>query len=83
MIWLEQCDIVVAEVTTPSLGVGYEIATARHLGKQILCLFHEVPGCEGKLSAMIEGAKDENHFLVEHYSTVEQALEKIDEIFNM
>ena len=23
MAWLKQCDVLVAEVTTPSLGVGY------------------------------------------------------------
>lgn len=80
VIWLEHCDIVVAEVTTPSLGVGYEIATARYLGKKILCLFRDVTGC--KLSAMIEGGKDDDAFLVERYSTIEQALEKIDGVIN-
>jgi nucleoside 2-deoxyribosyltransferase len=27
--WLDECDLLVAEVTTPSHGVGYEIAYAR------------------------------------------------------
>ena len=30
--WLESCDAVVAEVTTPSLGGGYEIGIAEKLG---------------------------------------------------
>ena len=51
--WLEQCDVVVAEVTTPSLGVGYEIGLAESLGKKILCLFRT--GAGKKLSAMISG----------------------------
>lgn len=41
MAWLHQCDAVVAEVTSPSLGVGYEIAEALHLGKPVLCVYHE------------------------------------------
>ena len=38
MNWLRECDAVVAEVTTPSHGVGYEIAYALTLGKPVLCL---------------------------------------------
>jgi nucleoside 2-deoxyribosyltransferase len=41
MAWLHQCDVVVAEVTSPSLGVGYEIAEALHLGKPVLCVYRE------------------------------------------
>jgi nucleoside 2-deoxyribosyltransferase len=41
MAWLRQCDAVVAEVTSPSLGVGYEIAEALHLGKPVLCVYRE------------------------------------------
>ena len=37
--WLEESDCLVAEVTTPSLGVGYEIATAIGWHKPVLCLF--------------------------------------------
>ena len=79
MNWLQECDVVVAEVTTPSLGVGYEIGSARLMGKKILCLFRELT--DGKrLSAMIDGAKDGNMFQVHYYSNIEQAQEKIDEI---
>ena len=31
--WLRECDLVVAECTCPSLGVGYELAYAEKLGK--------------------------------------------------
>ena len=41
MAWLRQCDAVVAEVTSPSLGVGYEIAEALHLAKPVLCVYRE------------------------------------------
>lgn len=38
MAWLRQCEGVVAEISHPSLGVGYEICQATHFGKPILCL---------------------------------------------
>lgn len=51
MAWLAAADVVVAEVTVPSLGVGIEIATAAALGTPVLALVEEgVP-----LSALIEG----------------------------
>jgi len=51
--WLTGSDIVVAEVTTTSLGVGFEIGLADNLRKKILCLYREQEG--KKLSAMIAG----------------------------
>ncbi len=38
MALLETADVVIAEISNPSLGVGYEIATAVKLCKPILCL---------------------------------------------
>lgn len=35
--WLDACDAVVAEVSTPSHGVGYEIAYALDHGKPVIC----------------------------------------------
>ncbi len=51
--WLAQADVVVAEVTTPSHGVGYEIARAEALGKPVLCLRRAAAG--RWLSAMLAG----------------------------
>ena len=45
--------MVIAEVTNPSLGVGYELGYAEKLNKPILCLFDGDSG--GKLSAMVRG----------------------------
>ena len=56
MEWLHQSDIVVAEVTTPSLGVGYEIGRAIEKGKRVLCLSRNTH--ENPLSAMIAGSAD-------------------------
>jgi hypothetical protein len=40
MEWIEQCHALVAEVSTPSHGVGYEISSALNKGKPVLCLHH-------------------------------------------
>ena len=53
MAWLDEADLVIAEVTTPSLGVGYEIGAAEARGKRILCLFRQ--GGDVSLSAMVAG----------------------------
>jgi len=36
--WIRACDALIAEVSVPSHGVGYEIGFALHAGKQVLCL---------------------------------------------
>ena len=51
--WLRVSDYLVAEVTTPSLGVGYEVARATQWGKPVLCLYRPANGVS--LSAMIAG----------------------------
>ena len=53
MKWIEQADIFVAEVSNPSLGVGYEIAQAELRQRPVLCLFRS--GTDRRLSAMIAG----------------------------
>jgi nucleoside 2-deoxyribosyltransferase len=51
--WLEAADLIFAEVSTPSLGVGYEIGLAQAMGKEIFCLYR--PTGNKRLSAMIAG----------------------------
>lgn len=51
--WLTSCDVVVAEVTTPSLGVGWEVGVAQERGIPVLCLFR--PRGDRRLSAMLSG----------------------------
>jgi nucleoside 2-deoxyribosyltransferase len=53
MAWLAQADAVVAEVTAPSHGVGYEIGQAEAIGKRVLCLHRQ--DSERRLSAMLAG----------------------------
>ena len=53
---LQESDIVVAEVTNPSLGVGYEIAKAIEYQKKVLCIYRKIDNKE--ISAMILGSND-------------------------
>ena len=71
--WLQSADIVVAEVTTPSLGVGYELGIAEKLDIPVLCLFRDLKG--KKLSAMIRGNKK---FICKQYKTLKQAKDCIN-----
>lgn len=54
--WLLSADLVIAEVTTVSMGVGYEIGRAVAAGKKVLCLFK--PDSGKNLSAMIAGCPE-------------------------
>ncbi len=67
--WLKNADAVIAEVSVPSHGVGYEVAFALHAGKPVLCL------CQNgrKLSKMISGNTFPN-LSVKTYQTTEEAL---------
>mgnify|MGYP006302415269 FL=1 len=67
MSWLEEADILVAEVTVPSHGVGYEIARAEFLEKAILCLYR--PDAAQRLSALIAG---NSHVRCEEYEHLGQ-----------
>ncbi len=49
--WVSACDALIAEVSTPSHGVGYEIALALFLGKPALCLYR----AGARVSKMITG----------------------------
>ncbi len=67
LAWLKAADYLVAEVTTPSLGVGYEIGKATEWAKPVLCLYR--PGEGRALSAMIAGSPGLRFF--EYHGTAE------------
>lgn len=50
---IRHSDLVIAEVSHPSIGVGYEIALAESIGIPVIALYHR--GSEHRLSAMIAG----------------------------
>ncbi len=52
--WIEEADVLVAEVSVPSTGVGYEIAAARYrFGRPVICLWRA--GHSKRCSAMVAG----------------------------
>lgn len=71
--WIRVADVVIAEVTRPSLGVGYEIARAEALDKPILCLY--CPSSGARLSAMVAGNP---RLVVREYSGLEEASRHLD-----
>lgn len=72
--WLLASDVVIAEVSTNSLGVGYEIGRAVANKKRILCLFRKQR--DKKLSAMIAGSPQ---LTVKEYNDLEEIKKIIDE----
>jgi hypothetical protein len=50
---IHEADVIIAEVTNPSLGVGYELGYAEAHTLPVICLFNTASG--RKLSAMISG----------------------------
>ena len=72
--WLRESDLVVAECSAPSLGVGYELGYAEAIGKtKVLCLYREQ---DKQLSGMIAG--NPKAFECHTYTTLEEAKEIID-----
>ena len=52
---LMSADLIFAEVTIPSLGVGFELGFADKLGKKIIAIYDEI--YTPKVSTMIRGNK--------------------------
>ena len=63
--WIEECDALIAEVSTPSHGVGYEIAYALGLGTPVLCCYKSgVP-----VSKMILGNQSKGMWISKYEDT--------------
>lgn len=73
--WLAEADVLVAEVSTPSTGVGYEIATMRYRhGRPVICLYR--PAFTARCTAMVAG--DRGIELIE-YRNLEDLLGRLRE----
>ena len=70
--WIRNSDALIAEISAPSHGVGYEIGYALALGKPVLALYEQ----GRRISKMISGNPDPNLF-VRPYETPVQAVEVI------
>ena len=71
--WVKTSQALIAEVSTPSHGVGYEIALAESLGLPVLCCYQ----AGRKVSKMITGNPNPA-VMVRAYRTPEEALEIMD-----
>jgi 2'-deoxynucleoside 5'-phosphate N-hydrolase len=67
--WIRGCDVLIAEVSVPSHGVGYEIGFALDQGKPVLCLYQE----GRKVSKMITGNLHSN-LKIKSYRGIEDAI---------
>jgi hypothetical protein len=72
--WVTACDALVAEVSTPSHGVGYEVCLALRLGKPVLCCHRR----EATVSKMILG-NDSAGLQVRAYDQPQDALRAVEE----
>jgi nucleoside 2-deoxyribosyltransferase len=75
--WIISCDALIAEVSTPSHGVGYEIAYALGIGKPTLCCHRRGV----KVSKMITGNTSPG-LLVRSYEDENQALIFVDDFLS-
>jgi hypothetical protein len=71
--WLKSSQALVAEVSTPSHGVGYEICTGLALGIPVLCCYRQGE----TVSKMILGNTSAN-LQVKKYKTSEEAVEMVE-----
>ena len=72
--WLRESDIVIAECTCPSLGVGYELAYAEKLGKPCHIFYDR---SKTQLSAMLTGNP---YFTIHPYTSEEEIYNTLDSI---
>ncbi len=72
--WVRECDVLIAEVSVPSHGVGYEIGYALASGKPVLCIYQD----GRRVSKMITGNPDPALHVIS-YSTFEDALALAEE----
>lgn len=72
--WLREADVVIAECTTPSLGVGYELAYAEAHGIPVHLFYDK---SRANLSAMLTGDK---YFQIHPYMAEEDIYPVLDAI---
>lgn len=77
VIWIRTSEVLIAEVSVPSHGVGYEIGYALGMKKPVLALYEE----GRKVSKMISGNPDPN-LSVKAYKNPDQAVEIIREFLS-
>ncbi|MBI4170211.1 MAG: nucleoside 2-deoxyribosyltransferase [Candidatus Aenigmarchaeota archaeon] len=76
--WVTQCDMLIAEVSNASFGVGYEAAWALSLGKKVLLFYAK--SSDRKISLLAKGNTHPNCTVVS-YSSMEDIEEFIKKNF--
>ena len=69
---LMKSDLIIAEVTNPSLGVGYEIGRALENNKKVICIYRKKEN--KKISAMILGSKNILSFEYQNLESLKKIL---------
>lgn len=72
--WLREADLLIAECTTPSLGVGYELAYAESHNIPVHIFYDK---SRTRLSAMLAGDK---YFHIHPYVGEEELLQMVDKV---
>lgn len=72
--WLRDCDLIIAECTCPSLGVGYELAYAERFGKPCHIFYDRT---KAHLSAMLTGDPYFNIYPYENEEDIYNAIDRI------
>ncbi len=67
--WIKNCDVLIAEVSVPSHGVGYEIGFALNIRKPVLCLYQK----DQRVSKMITGNSD-SKLSIQSYANIKEAI---------
>lgn len=75
---LKTSDLIFAEVTIPSLGVGYELGLADQLGKKIIAIYDL--NMIDKVSTMIRGNKRINLI---GYHDISEIINRMEEILKL
>lgn len=73
---VKDCDLLLAEVSYPAIGLGFEIATAINQSKKILAVAKK----DAKVSRLVLGIKETNYSF-KRYNKIEEILEIIKKLF--
>ena len=72
--WLLESELLIAECTNPSLGVGYELAYAERFGKPCYLFYNQT---KTQLSAMLTG---DPYFHIYPYQTENELFSMLEEL---
>lgn len=66
---IKSSDVLIAEISEPSIGIGMEIMLAHHYGKKIVCIYKN-----NKISNLLQALPGIN---IIHYSGIEDLSKKL------